>query len=82
MEKVLFDEDCYGQLYSKEATRADQAQAQKRPVNLIYAYIDYLQIELKTSTDLGCGLGTFLNRFKILRSDLQSTGIKVITQLF
>ena len=64
MKKVLFDKAYYEKFYLDEATQAVSTQEQQRQVNLIHAYIAYLQIDIKSVLDLGCGLGQFLTRLQ------------------
>ena len=60
MKKVLFNEAYYERFYLDEATQAVSIQEQQRQVNLIHTYVAYLQIDIKSVLDIGCGLGQFL----------------------
>ena len=77
MKKVLFDKAYYEKFYLDEATQAVSTQEQQRQVNLIHAYIAYLQIDIKSVLDLGCGLGHFLTRLQKALPNANTTGVEI-----
>lgn len=77
MKKVLFDKAYYEKFYLDEATQAVSIQQQERQVNLIHAYIEYLQIDIESVLDLGCGLGQFLASLQQVMPDATTTGVEI-----
>ena len=77
MKKVLFDKAYYEKFYLDEATQTVSTQEQQRQVNLIHAYIAYLQIDIKSVLDLGCGLGQFLTSLQRVLPNANATGVEI-----
>lgn len=77
MKKVLFNEAYYQRFYLDEATQAVSIQEQQRQVNLIHAYVAYLQIDIKSVLDIGCGLGQFLTSLQKVLPNATTTGVEV-----
>ena len=77
MKKVLFDKAYYEKFYLDETTQAVSNEEQERQVNLIQAYITYLQIDIKSVLDLGCGLGQFLRSLARVMPSAAVTGVEI-----
>lgn len=57
-----FDAAYYERYYVNPATRAAAPHEQERQAAFIAAYLNYLELDVKRIVDIGCGLGTLLNR--------------------
>ena len=77
MKKILFDRAYYEKFYLDDATQAVSTQEQERQVNLIYAHIEYLQIEIKSVLDLGCGLDQFITSLQKVMPNATITGVEI-----
>jgi len=77
VKKVLFDKAYYEKFYLDETTQAVSNEEQERQVNLIQAYITYLQIDIKSVLDLGCGLGQFLRSLARVMPSAAVTGVEI-----
>ena len=77
MKKVLFDKAYYEKFYLDETTQAVSNEEQERQVNLIQTYITYLQIDIKSVLDLGCGLGQFLRSLARVMPSAAVTGVEI-----
>ena len=52
-----FDREFFDRFYRRRATRASGPEDFRRVSRFVLAYLDYLEIEVRTVLDLGCGLG-------------------------
>ena len=77
MKKILFNKAYYERFYLDEATQAVSTQEQERQVALINAYIAYLQIDIKSVLDVGCGLGQFLTSLQKVMPNANTTGVEI-----
>jgi len=59
-----FDEAYYQRYYHNPETRAVSPEEQQRQAAFVAAYLRYLQIDISSIVDVGCGIGTFLENFK------------------
>ena len=72
----MFERAYYERFHLDDATQAVSTEEQERQVNLIYAYIEYLQIGKKSVLDLGYELGQFLTSLQKL-PNATNTGVKM-----
>ena len=59
-----FDAAYYQRYYHNPETRAVSPEEQQRQVAFVAAYLRYLQVDITSIVDIGCGIGTFLEQFK------------------
>jgi 2-polyprenyl-3-methyl-5-hydroxy-6-metoxy-1,4-benzoquinol methylase len=77
VKDVLFDKAYYEKFYLDAKTQAVSTQEQERQVNLIHAHVNYLQVEIRSVLDLGCGLGVFLQCLKAAMPNVDTTGVEI-----
>lgn len=59
--EAVFDAAYYTRYYEDPATRAVSQVEQERQARFIAAYLHYLDLEISSILDVGCGIGTLLN---------------------
>ena len=57
MKKFKFDRAYYDRWYRNDETRTFMTEYTPVIVRFVLAYLDYLEVEVKTVLDAGCGLG-------------------------
>lgn len=81
MKKAKFDADYYHRFYEDKQSRAVSPEEQRRQSSFIAAYLHYLEIEINTFADLGCGVGTMLEQLQTEFPHARSQGIEYSTYL-
>ncbi|MDG2277170.1 MAG: class I SAM-dependent methyltransferase [Pseudomonadales bacterium] len=81
MAEERFDQAYYHQYYENPETRAVSPQEQKAQAHFIAAYLRYLNIEIHSGTDFGCGTGVMLGAFETEFPQASWTGVEVSAYL-
>ncbi len=76
MKKFRFDRAYYDRWYRDDETRTLMTEYTPVIVRFVLAYLDYLEVEVKTVLDAGCGLGHWRTALKDLRRDIEYHGLE------
>ena len=71
-----FDAAYYDRFYRDPATRATSPDEQRLQAEFIAAYLRYLDLQINTITDIGCGLGTLLHELGHAFPNARCTGVE------
>jgi trans-aconitate methyltransferase len=72
-----FDASYYQRYYENPATRAASPEEQTALVQFIASYLRYLQVDVATGLDIGCGTGAMLRAFNLAFPESVWTGVEV-----
>lgn len=72
-----FDASYYQRYYQDPATRAASPEEQAALVHFIASYLRYLQIDVATGLDIGCGTGAMLRAFNLEFPESAWVGVEV-----
>ena len=61
---MTFDAAYYQRYYHNSETRAVSPEEQQRQARFVAAYLRYLDVEVASIVDIGCGIGTLLQAFQ------------------
>ena len=76
MKKFKFDRAYYDRWYRNDETRTFMTEYTPVIVRFVLAYLDYLEVEVKTVLDAGCGLGHWGTALKDLHRDVRYHGLE------
>ena len=76
MKKFKFDRAYYDRWYRNDETRTFMTEFTPAIVRFVLAYLDYLEVEVKTVLDAGCGLGHWGTALKDLGRDVRYQGLE------
>lgn len=76
MKKFKFDRAYYDRWYRNDETRTFMTEYTPVIVRFVLAYLDYLEVEVKTVLDAGCGLGHWGTALKDLDRDVRYHGLE------
>ena len=76
MKKFKFDRAYYDRWYRNDETRTFMTEFTPVIVRFVLAYLDYLEVEVKTVLDAGCGLGHWRTALKDLGRDVRYHGLE------
>ena len=76
MKKFKFDRAYYDRWYRNDETRTFMTEYTPVIVRFVLAYLDYLEVEVKTVLDAGCGLGHWGTALKNLDRDVRYHGLE------
>ncbi len=76
MKKFRFDRAYYDRWYRNDETRTFMTEYTPAIVRFVLAYLDYLEIEVKTVLDAGCGLGHWRTALTDLGRDVEYHGLE------
>ena len=76
MKKFKFDRAYYDRWYRNDETRTLMTEYTPVIVRFVLAYLDYLEVEVKTVLDAGCGLGHWVTALKDLGRDVRYHGLE------
>ena len=76
MKKFKFDRAYYDRWYRNDETRTLMTEYTPVIVRFVLAYLDYLEVEVKTVLDAGCGLGHWVTALKDLDRDVRYHGLE------
>ena len=76
MKKFKFDRAYYDRWYRNDETRTFMTEYTPVIVRFVLAYLDYLEVEVKTVLDAGCGLGHWQTALKDLDQDVRYHGLE------
>ena len=76
MKKFKFDRAYYDRWYRNDETRTFMTEYTPVIVRFVLAYLDYLEVEVKTVLDAGCGLGHWGTALKNLGRDVRYHGLE------
>ena len=76
MKKFKFDRAYYDRWYRNDETRTFMTEYAPVIVRFVLAYLDYLEVEVKTVLDAGCGLGHWGTALKNLGRDVRYHGLE------
>jgi 2-polyprenyl-3-methyl-5-hydroxy-6-metoxy-1,4-benzoquinol methylase len=77
IDPSAFDREFFDRFYRKPATRASGPEDFRRVSRFLLAYLDYLEIEVRTVLDLGCGLGRWKDALEAHDSRIRYTGVDI-----
>ncbi len=76
MKNFRFDRAYYDRWYRNDGTRTFMTEYTPVIVRFVLAYLDYLEVEVKTVLDAGCGLGHWRTALKDLRPEVRYHGLE------
>ncbi len=76
MKKFKFDRAYYDRWYRNDETRTFMTEYTPVIVRFVLAYLDYLEVEVKSVLDAGCGLGHWQTALKNLGRDVRYHGLE------
>ena len=76
MKKFKFDRAYYDRWYRNDETRTFMTEYTPVIARFVLAYLDYLELEVKTVLDAGCGLGHWGTALKDLGRDVRYQGLE------
>jgi len=74
---MKFDAAYYNRFYENPATRAASAEEQAVLANFVSAYLEYLDVNVTSILDLGCGLGELLHGLHQAFPNARATGVDI-----
>lgn len=74
---MKFDAAYYDRFYKDPSTRATSSDEQATLAAFIVSYLRYLEIEVGSILDIGCGLGDLLNNVHRAFPDAKATGVDI-----
>ena len=72
-----FNKEFFDRFYRRSATRASTPEDFRRLSQFVFAYLEYLEVEIGSVLDLGCGLGRWKKALVAYDSDIRYTGVDV-----
>lgn len=72
-----FDREFFDRFYRRRATRASTPEEFRKLTRLVLAYLEYLEIEVRTVLDLGCGLGRWEDALTSHDPRIRYTGVDI-----
>ncbi len=76
MKKFKFNRAYYDRWYRNDETRTFMTEYTPVIARFVFAYLDYLEVEIKTVLDAGCGLGHWQTALKNLGRDVRYHGLE------
>lgn len=73
---MKFDEAYYQRYYYDPDSRAASPQEQQQQADFIAAYVRYLDIQVHSVLDIGCGIGTLLNQLNKAFPEATTQGVE------
>ena len=82
MKKFKFDRTYYDRWYRDEETRTFMTEYTPVIVRFVFAYLDYLEVEVRTVLDAGCGLGHWRTAIEDIGRDVRYHGLETSDYLY
>jgi len=77
MKKFEFDHEYYTKWYENHETRTFMKEETPAIVNFVFSYIEYLDLDVKSVLDVGCGLGYWKDALEAAGKELEYTGLEL-----
>jgi len=77
MKTFDFNQDYYKRWYENDETRTFMKEETPGIVNFVLAYIVYLELDVKSVLDVGCGLGYWRNELAATGKGIEYTGLDI-----